>query len=89
MGEFKMINDNKQTEAGQHYAAAYEIHYGAENFREAFKLYREILTRFPDTREAGYALSQITHIVNATVSKEERINSQLSLADAAFEKQPV
>jgi hypothetical protein len=81
-----MSNGTKLTEAGRQYAAAYEIHYATKNLREAFKLYKAIMTAHPDTLEAGYAKSQIQNIVNAVVPKEERLGVQMDLAAAVFEQ---
>jgi hypothetical protein len=84
-GGIWMINNIELTEAGRQYAAAYEIHYGSKNLRKAFELYKKILTDHPDTKEAGYAKSQIQNIVNTIVPKEERLDSQMDLAAAIFE----
>jgi hypothetical protein len=80
-----MSSDTQKTEAGRQYAAAYEIHYANKNLRDAFKLYKEILIAYPDTKEAGYAKSQIQNIVNAVVPQEERLGVQMDLAAAALE----
>ena len=81
-----MSTNTEQMEAARQYAAAYEFHYAHKNLREAFKLYKEILATYPDTKEAGYAKSQIQNIVNAVVPKEERLSVQMDLAAAAFER---
>lgn len=81
-----MKNQKSQTAAGRQYLDAYETHYEFGDLRKAFSLYREILSSYPNTREAGYARSQIQHIVNAMVPKEERLESQIDLAAAVFEK---
>ena len=81
-----MSTNTKQIEAARQYATAYEIHYAHKNMGEAFKLYKEILTAYPDTKEAGYAKSQIQNIVNAVVPKEESLRVQMDLAAAAFER---
>ena len=80
-----MSNDSELTEVGRQYAAAYEAHYKTKNLREAFKLYKAIMTAHPGTKEAGYANSQIQNIVNAVVPKEERLGVQMDLATAVFE----
>lgn len=81
------MKDNTEfTEAGRQYAAAYDIHYGSNDLREAFKLYRKIMTDYPDTKEAGYAKSQIQNIVSIIVPKEERLEIQMDLASAVFDK---
>jgi hypothetical protein len=80
-----MSNDRELTEAGRQYAAAYEIHYATKNLREAFKLYKGIMASHPDTKEAGYAKSQIQNIVNIVVPKEERLGIQMDLASSVFE----
>ena len=80
-----MSDNTEQTEAGRQYAAAYEFHYKSQNLRKAFELYKEILADHPDTKEAGYAKSQIQNIVNSTVPKEEQLDTQMDLAAAFFE----
>lgn len=82
-----MNNEKKQTKAGQQYADAYETHYGSQNLKGAFAAYKQILADFPDSREAGYASSQIQNIVNATVPKAKRLESQIKLATAVFDGQ--
>jgi hypothetical protein len=62
-----------------------EIHYGIKNLREAFERYKKILADHSDTKEAGYAKSQIQNIVNTVVPKEERLDSQMDLTAAVFE----
>jgi len=54
-------------EAGRLYAAAYAAHYAAGNLREAFELYRSLVTTHPASAEAGYCQAQILNIVNAVV----------------------
>ena len=81
-----MSDNTEQTEAGRQYAAAYEFHYNSQNLRKAFELYKEIMADHPDTKEAGYAKSQIQNIVNTIVPKEERLDSQMDLAAAVFKK---
>ncbi|MBN2716739.1 MAG: hypothetical protein JXX14_12875 [Deltaproteobacteria bacterium] len=81
-----MSDQTTPTEAKKQYSVAYETHYKQGDLREAFALYRNILSNFPNTREAGYARSQIQHIVNAMVPKEDRLESQIRLASAVFEK---
>ena len=81
-----MSDNTEMTEAGRQYAAAYETHYGSKNLRDAFGLYKRILADHPDTKEAGYAKSQIQNIVNTVVPKEERLDSQMDLAATVFQK---
>ena len=80
-----MGDNTEQTAAGRQYAAAYETHYSSHNLRKAFELYKRILADHPDTKEAGYAKSQIQNIVNTVVPKEERLDTQMDLAAAVFE----
>lgn len=81
-----MSDNTEMTEAGRQYAAAYDTHYGSKNLRGAFEQYKKILADHPDTKEAGYATSQIQNIVNAIVPKEERLHRQMDLAATIFQK---
>lgn len=81
-----MTNETEEKNSVQQYALAYGLHYETENLKQAFEQYKHILQEFPDTREAGYARSQIQHIVNATVPREKILESQMKLATAAFDQ---
>jgi hypothetical protein len=85
-GGSEMGNETEENNSVQQYALAYGLHYESENLKEAFEQYRHILLEFPDSREAGYARSQIQHIVNATVPREKILESQMKLATAAFDQ---
>ena len=80
-----MREDTEMTEAGRHYAAAYNTHYKTKDLRKAFELYKDVMVDHPDTKEAGYSKSQIQNIVNAVVPKEERFETQMDLASAVFD----
>jgi hypothetical protein len=79
-----MKNDG-QNEVGRLYARAYTLHYKESNLRRAFALYKSILTDFPDTKEAGYANSQIEAIIKAMVPEAERLAVQMDLVAARFD----
>jgi len=81
-----MTNGTEENNSVQQYALAYGLHYESENLKQAFEQYKHILLEFPDTPEAGYARSQIQHIVNAMVPREEILESQMKLATAAFDQ---
>jgi predicted translin family RNA/ssDNA-binding protein len=81
-----MSNETEENNSVQQYALAYGLHYDSEDLKQAFEQYKHILQAFPDTREAGYARSQIQHIVNATVPKQILLESQMKLATAALDQ---
>jgi uncharacterized protein YbjQ (UPF0145 family) len=45
-----------------YYKMAYGLHYDNKDYEPAFVLYEKILTDFPDSKEAGYAKTQIENI---------------------------
>lgn len=66
------------------YMDAYTIHYTDNDIPKAFGLYRRILARYPYSKEAGYAASQIQAIINTVVPEEERLTVQMDMAAARF-----
>lgn len=44
------------------YEKAYGLHYKAKNFEEAYRTYKQILDMYPDSKEAGYAASQLQNL---------------------------
>lgn len=77
-----MRNDAGRSEADRTYAAAHAAHYGEKDLREALALYLEITTAYPESREAGYARSQIQNIAKTVVSKQDLLNAQVDLIQA-------
>ncbi|MCK9275961.1 MAG: hypothetical protein M0P57_12815 [Syntrophales bacterium] len=71
-------------EAGQQYATAYDTHYTTKDIHKAFALYEDIIAAHPDTKEAGYSISQVQTIVNAVVPKKEIMDSLMNLARIHF-----
>jgi len=80
-----MENSTILTEAGQKYAAAYNVHYTVKDMHEAFVLYRRLIAAHPDTQEAKYSQSQVQNIVNAVVPKQEIMDAMVELALTHFE----
>ena len=68
------------TAAAQQYSLGYEAHYGTKDLREALKIYKSIMTEYPDAKEAEYSRAQINNIVNTVVPKQEHCDAQLELA---------
>jgi hypothetical protein len=62
------------------------MHYKTKDLPEAFKLYRSIIADYPETKEAGYSLSQVQNIVNSVVPKQEVMDSLVALTLAHFEQ---
>jgi len=75
-----MRHEAALTEAGRHYAAAHEAHYGAKNLREALELYKGVMAAYPETRESADSRSQIENIVRAVVPRQELFDAEVKLA---------
>ncbi|KLU63311.1 hypothetical protein CEB3_c02910 [Peptococcaceae bacterium CEB3] len=61
--------------AKQLYNRAYDLQYVEENFEEALKTYNQIISEFPDSKEAGYAKSQISNL-EGTIQKPKTMAVQ-------------
>ena len=81
-----MKNRNSVTVAEQDYTKAHDMHYKTKDLPEAFKLYRDIIADYPETKEAGYSLSQVQNIVNAVVPKQEVMDALVALTLAHFDQ---
>ena len=81
-----MKNNNGITEAGKQYAKAHDAHYKEKELPKAFQLYRDIISEHPDTKEAGYSLSQVHNIVNDVVPKQDVIDALVAMTLDHFEK---
>jgi hypothetical protein len=81
-----MKNRNNVAVADQNYTKAHDMHYKTKDLPEAFKLYRSIIADYPETKEAGYSLSQVQNIVNSVVPKQEVMDSLVALTLAHFEQ---
>ena len=81
-----MKNRNNVAVADQNYTKAHDMHYKTKDLPEAFKLYRSIIADYPETKDAGYSLSQVQNIVNAVVPKQEVMDSLVALTLAHFEQ---
>lgn len=78
------MTPDEQAEVSRLYMDAYNIHYTNNDMRKAFGLYRRILARYPYSKEAGHAASQIQVIINTVVPEEERLTVQMDLAAVRF-----
>ena len=72
------------TKAAQDYAVAYAAHYGANDLKKAFELYRGVMATYPESREAVYSQKQIENIVAALVPKQELFDAQVNMVLARF-----
>ena len=81
-----MKNRNNVAVADQNYTKAHDMHYKTKDLPEAFKLYRSIIADYPETKEAGYSLSQVQNIVNSVVPKQEVMDALVTLTLAHFEQ---
>ena len=66
--------------SSKHYAEAYEKQYVMKELHAALLDYKNIVTEYPDTKEAGYSRSQIQNIMRAVVPEEVLYEVQLKLA---------
>ena len=80
-----MQNNNSVTEAGKQYTTAHDAHYKTKELPRAFQLYRDIIADHPDSKEAGYSLSQVHSIVKDVVPKQEVLDSLVAMALDHFE----
>jgi hypothetical protein len=81
-----MKNRNNVTVAGQDYTKAHDMHYKTKDLPKAFKLYGGIIADYPETKEAGYSLTQVQNIVNAVIPKKEVMDALVTLTLAHFEQ---
>ena len=75
-----MKNTTTLPTSSKHYAEAYEKQYTMKDLHAALLDYKDIVTEYPDTKEAGYSRSQIQNIVRAVVPEEVLQELQLKLA---------
>jgi hypothetical protein len=80
-----MIDNHRPTEAGQQYTAAHDAHYTKKDMHKAFGLYRRIIADYPNTKEAGYSLSQVQNIVDTVVPKQEVLDALAVMTIAHLE----
>jgi hypothetical protein len=80
-----MKNQTEPTEASRQYAAAYAAHYTGRDLPLALQLYKQLMSSYPITQEAGYARVQIQNIVNAVVPKQALLDAQIELVHIHFE----
>lgn len=81
-----MVNNNRLTEPGKQYKTAHDAHYKAKDIPQAFQIYRNIITDHPNTKEAGYSLSQVHNIVNSVVPKQEIMDALVAMTLDHFEQ---
>ena len=86
IGGLTMKNINNDTTAGKEYATAHDAHYKTKELPKAFQLYRDIIADHPDSKEAGYSLSQVHNIVKDVVPKQEVMDSLVAMTLDHFEK---
>ena len=90
-----MKKETVRSTSGQHYAEAYEKHYGTKDSYAALLAYKGIVADNPDSKEADYSRSQIQNIMRDVVPKEALYEAQLNLAlkyaepNDMSEKQPI
>lgn len=68
------------------YKRAYEMHYTDKDYEGAVALYREVIERFPNSKEAGYAASQIENIDGMSpeeIAAEQERKTQVEQDDGA------
>jgi hypothetical protein len=75
-----MCERAEETDAGRHYATAYDAHYLTRDLHQALDLYRDVMAMHPNTQEAKYARAQIHRIVNRVVPRQVLLDAQVELA---------
>ena len=80
-----MFNLSGEAEAAKQYAKAYATQYQINDLPAAMELYKEIIERHPDSREASFAWTQIGNIVGLVVPKEDLLEAGMNLARSHFE----
>ena len=80
-----MKKQTESTEASRQYDAAYAAHYTGRDLPLALQLYKELMSAYPNAREAGYARMQVQNIVNAVIPKQALLDAQTELARIHFE----
>ena len=77
-----MRNNAGHSEAEWDYADAHAAHYGKKDLNQALGLYLGITVAYPESREAGYARSQIRNIAKAMISEQDLLDAQVDLLQA-------
>lgn len=54
------------------YKQAYDYHYNTNEFSKALELYKQIISQFPESPEAGYSETQIENIENMSETEKTR-----------------
>jgi outer membrane protein assembly factor BamD (BamD/ComL family) len=60
---------------------AYALHYKSDNSFEALKIYEEIISQYPESPEAGYAVTQTKILNENKLRLEERKQIEKNLLD--------
>ena len=81
-----MGNVTAPDNASRQYAKAHAAHYGARDLPLALRHYKKVLALHPSAPEADYARTQIENIVNAVIPRDKRLEAQMELVDAHFER---
>lgn len=74
-----MRNDAERSDAEWDYSDAHAAHYGRKDLNQALGLYLGITAAYPESREAGYARSQIRNIAKAVISEQDLLDAQVDL----------
>ena len=61
------------------YAVAYAAHYSGADISGALEGYVQIVERYPDSAEAGYARSQILNVLTSLVPQGKVLAAHLTL----------
>jgi len=81
-----MRNETGSTMAGQRYDAAYAVHHGTKDLREALGLYSGILKAHPESQEARYSRSQIHEIIKKVVPEPELFEALVEIGRAHIDQ---
>ena len=75
-----MKQETELSPSGLLYAKAYQSQYGIEDLHAALLAYNSVVVEYPDTKEAGYAKSQIQNIARSVVPEKLLYKAQFNLA---------
>lgn len=70
----------------EQYDEAHRIHHVEKDLRVALGLYTDILSAYPDAREAGYCRAQVWNIVKVVVPQEELVGAHVAAARASMDR---
>ena len=77
----------KAAEIARQYAAAHRLHHVAASLPGALQLYIALIGAHANAPEAGYARSQIQHMLREVVPAQELLDAHVALLQLCFERE--